>query len=745
MGSRIDGNTIPTVKQPTILILGGGAVVREAYLPAFRLLGQAASVKVAEQSEEAVSELRRRFPEMEVVKADFRDALASESVVRGFSAVIVALPNWLHEEAVSAALARGFHVLAEKPLARSREACLRLADEAKNAGCVLAVNMTHRLRPSVRALHCTYRFGLVGEIQSVDMEYGGVYAWPSDSGAFFTKEGGGILQNLGVHYLDFAERLLGEMAPIHYEDDARGGVEANFLFRLRSKGKGIPVCLEMSFSRILRNTLLIKGTRGELVLKIGDFRTCVWVSPDGPLYSDIHPIPLFPGGDWPPSIEGCFAEQVSHFIGAFQNGREPYTTAAQAASVIGLIEWAYQERVKKPFVAAGMPAGGRGGFTPAPAVVTGGTGFVGSHMVERLSEMGCWPITVPVRGYTTCVEVSRFPVRLSRISLLDDKAVRSAVQGARWVFHCAFGAFGSDTALMTTQGTSNVVEAAIAEGCESVVVLSSTVVFGYPNGARVDESWPYSPGKNPYASRKAQMERWCLRRANTSGKTRVVVLNPVCIYGPRGGVYTKAPLLWAQEGTFCWLEGGRGKANVVYVGNLIDAMLAAAATPAAAGERFIISDGVLTWRDFLTPILGPWADRLPSYTKTGLRALHRRRPRPGVQDVLCAIAADPKVVRMLKEAPVTAWAIHAAEVLAPRLVEQVRCSRREPAQTAKKQTKEQLPPLWLADLFGPTATVYDPGKARRVLGWQSRVSLEEGQRAAVTWLRYMKFLEDGTA
>src|SRR5262249_14975559 len=160
-------------------------------------------------------------------------------------------------------------------------------------------------------------------------------------------------------------------------------------------------------------------------------------------------------------------------------------------------------------------------------------------------------ISVPIRRINTCAEVSRFPVSLKHVDLLDAKKVREAVEGARWVFHLARGTDDINDRV-TVDGTRNVVEAAIAARCEAVVVVSTMYVFGDAIGT-LDETSPYQPKGGPYGIQKASMERWCLARSATSLPTRLVVLNPSCVFGPRGGAYTSLPRRLATDGAFCWV------------------------------------------------------------------------------------------------------------------------------------------------------------------------------------------------
>src|SRR5262249_53551737 len=150
---------------------------------------------------------------------------------------------------------------------------------------------------------------------------------------------------------------------------------------------------------------------------------------------------------------------------------------------------------------------------------------------------------------------------------------------------------------------------------ECVIVLSTIYVFGQPRTETLaDESWPYAPVGGEYGRSKAKMERWCLRRAASSHETRIVVVNPSCVYGEGGKTYTRMPVEMARARTFCWIDDGQGIANYTYVDNVVDATLLAARCPLASGKRFIISDGFCSWREFLTPLLGPLADGLVSYS-----------------------------------------------------------------------------------------------------------------------------------
>jgi nucleoside-diphosphate-sugar epimerase/predicted dehydrogenase len=720
--------------------------VGEYYVPALRMLGWQGEAVIVDPAGYAVEGARRACPDVAVRQADFRRALDDPSIGRAAGtaeAAVVALPNSLHEDATRLALQRGLHVLCEKPLALNSDVCRQLAGAAGAARRVLAVGMVRRLLPSLSVLAEGVRQGLIGEPVAIEVEDGGPYAWLSESGAFFRPENGGVLADMGVHYLDFVEELAGPLVPVSYADDWRGGVEAEAIFRLQTRA-GVPVTLVLSRTRRLRDTVRVRGQRGELLAEKARFDGCLWRTSVAGTAVRLAPAAPFGRTDWPPTLHACFARQLADFGACIRGdsaGLEPRSprplcvTAERAASTIGLIEWAYSRRARGGVGPSGAAPDGAPATVPEGTIfVTGGTGFVGSHLVRRLFRRPTGRVVAPVRHYRTCAEIARFPVALPRLDLLDYRAVEAAMTGARFVFHLAYGRDGPRPERVTEQGTKNVVEAAIAVGCEAVVVLSTIYVFGRPAGV-VDESWPYRPIGGGYGRSKARMERWCLQRARSSPRTRVVVLSPSCVYGPGGDVYTALPVRLADEGAFCWIEQGRGTANYTYVENLVDAMLLGAISAAAHGERFIINDGHTTWRTFLGELLGDRAAGLPSYTRRQLRHLHRIRPRPSLLAAAQQVAADPRLRAALRETGPVRAALRVADRIAPAWRSRLRPAGPGGLWSAPPPALGGVPPPeWLADLFGPARTEFAAEKARERLGWTPRVGLQQGMKATRAWL-----------
>src|SRR5690348_12469634 len=137
-----------------LAVLGGGAVVSEFHLPGAALCPRVAVVAVADPSAASRARLREVGYAGELLDCGYSEALARlESLPGGRpDAVVIALPNSLHEEAALEALAAGYHVLCEKPLALTEAGCRRIAAAADAAGRVAAVGMVRRLTAAAAAL-----------------------------------------------------------------------------------------------------------------------------------------------------------------------------------------------------------------------------------------------------------------------------------------------------------------------------------------------------------------------------------------------------------------------------------------------------------------------------------------------------------------------------------------------------------------------------------------------------------------
>ncbi len=167
--------------------------------------------------------------------------------------------------------------------------------------------------------------------------------------------------------------------------------------------------------------------------------------------------------------------------------------------------------------------------------VTGGTGFLGAHVVRRLCERGD-DVSVTYRAPGRLGAVGGPQVRPVRADVGDYAALRRAFRGAEVVFHAAgyVGSRPTDLAWrVNAEGPLLAVEAAAAEGCRRVVVTSSISAIGPPSGGKpADErtAYPEEWMGLTYPDSKHEGERVALQAGARHG-IEVVVVNPGYVLG----------------------------------------------------------------------------------------------------------------------------------------------------------------------------------------------------------------------
>ena len=135
----------------------------------------------------------------------------------GLEAVIVSSPIQFHEEAVLAALAAGKHVLCEKPLANTVEACRRMVDASRRAGKTLATGFNHRYYPSIKFLKKAVDDGLIGTVDHLRVFGGhdGLHNFRADWQYKAPVSGGGAMMDVGIHMTDLARFVMGDISEVY--------------------------------------------------------------------------------------------------------------------------------------------------------------------------------------------------------------------------------------------------------------------------------------------------------------------------------------------------------------------------------------------------------------------------------------------------------------------------------------------------------------------------------------------------
>jgi nucleoside-diphosphate-sugar epimerase len=234
-------------------------------------------------------------------------------------------------------------------------------------------------------------------------------------------------------------------------------------------------------------------------------------------------------------------------------------------------------------------------------LVTGATGFIGGRLAQRLVREG-YSVRCLVRASSDTSRLDELDVQTAVGDLTTAGSLARAVEGCDYVFHC--GALVSDWATTeeivrtNVEGTRNLLEASVGAPVRRFIHFSTTDVYGYPDGAAIDEAYTATRFRNWYAQTKLDAEAE-VRRVERTDALDAVILRPATVYGP-GSTDVIGEIARAIQGRHMLLvDGGRAVAGLCYVDNLMDAAVLALSHEAAPGRAFNVSDGLgITWREF---------------------------------------------------------------------------------------------------------------------------------------------------
>ncbi len=254
-------------------------------------------------------------------------------------------------------------------------------------------------------------------------------------------------------------------------------------------------------------------------------------------------------------------------------------------------------------------------------LVTGGTGFLGRRIVERLLAAGR---SVTVLGRSPAPDLEARGVRFVRASLDDAAAVQAACAGVGTIFHVAakVGVWGRYEDFFRTNvlGTRALLEGARRHGVKRFVHTSTpSVVYNGRDLAGADESLPLTTEcPSPYPLTKAIAEREVL--AANSDTLRTVALRPHLIWGVGDPHLVPRVLARARAGRLRIVGDGKNRVDMVHVENAVDAHLLAEAAlsqsnligyfaPPAGRAYFITNDEPVVLWEWINGLLAALGER----------------------------------------------------------------------------------------------------------------------------------------
>jgi len=240
-------------------------------------------------------------------------------------------------------------------------------------------------------------------------------------------------------------------------------------------------------------------------------------------------------------------------------------------------------------------------------LVTGATGLVGSHVAERLRQLGVRTRAIARPSADTSL-LRSWSVEIVPGDLTEAASLATAAEGVTVVVHCAakVGDWGpiDDYRKVNVDGLAALLDAVQRTGLlKRFVHISSLGVYEARDHHGTDESTPPSlSGIDGYTRTKAESEKLVLDRVQETNLA-AVVLRPGFIYGPRDRTVLPRILSRMKDGSFKYLGSGKQLLNNTYVDNVVEAVLLAIRRDDVIGEVFNITDGrLVSKREFASGI-----------------------------------------------------------------------------------------------------------------------------------------------
>ncbi len=321
-------------------------------------------------------------------------------------------------------------------------------------------------------------------------------------------------------------------------------------------------------------------------------------------------------------------------------------------------------------------------------LITGATGFIGSHIVKSLIAKG-HKVRALVRKSSDTSGIKGPGVDLALGDITDPESLAAAVLGMDAVIHLAamvsdFGPY-KDFIALNIDGVKNILNAAKDEGVSKFVHFSTNDVLGiHKGGVLVDDTFPYKKTGYPYPDTKIEGEKIAFEYHKKYGLP-VSVIRPSWVYGPGDKTFIPEVVDAMRTGMMIYFGDKRNTISLNYIDNLTDAVLLLLERPEAVGEAFISNDDhPVTW-EWLVKKLADGLDlKLPKITLPFNLAM-------GLARIVEFIF---KLLKIKSRPPLTTYAI---------------------------------------DICGSNM-VYSARKMKEVLGYKPRVLPEEGMKRTIEWL-----------
>jgi len=321
-------------------VVGVGLIAAQSHIPAAMGLPGVEITALVDTATDRVTSLAGEYGLETQITSNLGDVLEK------LDGVVIATPNNSHADIAIQCLEAGVNVLIEKPLASTVSDGERICSAAEKTGGIAIAGYTTRFRDNVRLTRKLIQDETLGCPIRFAYQFGTPGGWPSVSAYNLdrTASGGGVTVVSGTHFLDRAIWFFGYPPSVSFEDDSRGGPEANAIAHFDYSGeKPLTGMARFSKTTALKTGLVVETDQGSIVLTELDDSPVIFHPKGQPHLS--HVIEETETAE-DASIEDVFQRQLLNFISSSRGIDEPVCDAASGLESMKLIEQLYACRTQ---------------------------------------------------------------------------------------------------------------------------------------------------------------------------------------------------------------------------------------------------------------------------------------------------------------------------------------------------------------------------------------------------------------
>jgi nucleoside-diphosphate-sugar epimerase len=375
--------------------------------------------------------------------------------------------------------------------------------------------------------------------------------------------------------------------------------------------------------------------------------------------------------------------------------------------------------------------------------ITGGTGFIGSRLAEKLIIDYGANVTILAQRFTNASRVARLPVRLCKVNLLDKTSLSNSIGNCDYIVHCAFGSRGTPQEQYDTNvlGTQNLARIAIEKGVQRFVHFSTVMVYGTPREGEITENSPYEHGINTYADEKIKSEE-IVRQLHKESGLPYVILQPSAVIGPYAVAWTYNILERLKKKKMILVNDGNGICNFIYIDDCVNGIINAMISDEAIGETFLLSsEETVLWREFFSQyesILG-FKSTVSLSEREAMSMFNNEHNNAGiVSRGLNAILNDPRIKRRVRRILEKRTIYSAASILVKkRILREYVYPPQD--QNGKRKKFHVIDPHQIA-FYASTAKV-NCEKARAVLDLKNKFSFRDSMNIIGSWAKWSHIVQ----